>query len=256
MRAFVSLVCAAMLVVAPMTGAVAQGTTLEDVRDQGILYFKKGHFKQAKVRLDQAFAAPGGDRDFLTAFYRAKAAYKLLVLELAFSMAATAESLAGDDERKKVSVSQLVTEMSSLYGPVTFKAAKGETNAQGRIFFEAKTGIINRAKKQRFSAIRDRFRSTDVKLPATVYLPYGTYTANKVPFAIEQGAEKPPELEIFLQVVVGPDDDDSAMWWYVGIGGAVVAGLGVGALLLLQEPEKETRRVQDYDFHSLTVSPR
>ena len=50
--------------------------------------------------------------------------------------------------------------------------------------FESKTGIINREKKARFTTIRDRFRGTDITLPTTVYLPYGSYTANKVPFSL------------------------------------------------------------------------
>ena len=44
---------------------------------------------------------------------------------------------------------------------IVLLAADGETNAKGRIFFETKTGIINREKKARFTAIQERFKSCD-----------------------------------------------------------------------------------------------
>lgn len=206
--------------------AQAQATnTLEDVRDQGILYFKKGIYKQAKVRLDRAYKNKKGKKDFLTVYYRAMTYYKMLLLETAFKMVDEAAPLAADDARRAGKVDELRSEMKSLYGGVTFKAAKGETNTKGRIFFEAKTGIINKKKKERFKAIRERFRSTDIKLPTTVYLPYGAYTANKVPFELKPEDEKLPVLEIFLQVVV-EEDDGMGVWGWVGIGVGAVAAVG------------------------------
>ncbi len=138
-------------------------------------------------------------------------------------------------------------EMAQLYGGVTFKGAKGETNAKGRIYFEAKTGIINKQKKERFLSIRERFRSTDVELPTTIYLPYSAYTANKVPFEITPEDEKPPAIEIFLQIVQGPDDDDG-LWLWVGAGAGAAVALGVGAFFLFREPDATESSVQDYVF--------
>lgn len=219
--------------------------TQEEARDQGVLYFKRGHFKRAKAQLDRAFKMKGGDQDFRTVYYRAQAAYKLLLLEQAFEMAHRAEKLAGDDGRKKRAVGDLLSEMNSLYGKVTFVRAKGETASKeetkksGRIFFEAQTGIINKAKKQRFLSIRERFRNTDVTLPTTVYLPYGDYLANKVPFTLEQGAE-PPTVEIFLVGIEGEDgEDDGMLWWWVGIGGAAAVAAGVGAFFLFSPDDAE-----------------
>lgn len=208
---------------------VAQAQTLEDVRDQGILYYKKGIYKQAKVRLDRAHKNKKGKVDFLTVYYRGLTYYKMRLLETAFEMVEKAGKLAADDAKRAAKVAELQTEMKSLYGAVTFKAAKGETNAKGRVFFESKTGIINKEKKKRFMAIRERFRSTDIKLPTTVYLPYGAYTANKVPFELQPDQEKPPVLEIFLQVVVDEEGDGMGVWGWVGIGVGAAALVG-GAL--------------------------
>ncbi len=241
------LVAAGLMLLPPtLASAQEQKVVMEDVRDQGVLYFKKKRFPQAKAQLDKAYKTAQGKKDFKTLYYRAQVSYKLLLLEDAFGMAKAAEAAAANDREKRV-VQELVAEMSGLYGGVTFKAAKGETNKKGRVFFEAKTGIINREKRQRFESIRERFRTHDIELPTTVYLPFGEYTANKVPFAIVQG-EETPELEIFLQVVVGEGDGDGLLWVYIGGGAVAAAALGVGAFFLFREPEPEEVRVQDYVF--------
>ncbi len=216
--------------------------THEDVRAQGILYVRKKRYKLAKAALDKAYAMPEGPGDFKTVYYRGEAAYKLLLLEDAFAMVEAAEKLAEGD-RQKADLLELKTELESQFGRVSFRAAQGETNARGRIFFESKTGIINRKKKELFGAIRERFRSTDIELPTAAYLPYGEYTANKVPFSVRQG-EPAPDLEIYLQVQTGVaaagDDGGSSgggwMWVGLGAGTLAAAALGVTAFVLL-EPE-------------------
>lgn len=239
---------ACMLGLGPLTPGVAVAQeaagpqTMEEARDQGVLYYRKKRFRQAMPLLDQAYGMSGGAQDFSVVYYRGRTAYKLLLLEKAFEMASLATKLAGDDQRRAGNAKEFQTELDSLFGRLTLKAAEGETNAQGRIFFETKTGIINREKKKRFATIQERFKTTDISLPTTVFLPYGDYLANKVPVSIVQG-EEAPEIEIFLQVQKGEDDDDNTLLW-VGIGAGTVAavGLGVGAFLLFgqEEPAPET----------------
>lgn len=218
--------------------AHAEQGTLEDIRDQGILYFKKGLFKQARAKLVSAYKKKAGKTDFRTLFYRAKTAYKLLLLEEAFIMADEAKKIVKTGDKNYNKIQELLNEMSTLYGGVTFKAAKGETNTKGRIFFESKTGIINRDKKKRFMSIRERFRSTDITLPSTIYLPYGEYLANKVPFAITPG-ENRSEIEIFLQIIV--DKPESNALLYVGIGTGAAITAGIAAYILFSNPEVEER---------------
>lgn len=212
--------------------------TMEEARDQGVLYHRKKLYKQAMPLLDKAYAMPGGADDFTTAYYRGQTAYKLLLLEKAFEMAARATALAGDDARRKQNAQEFQVELDSLFGKVTLKGAEGETNDKGRIFFETRTGIINKDKRQRFQAIQERFKSTDIALPITVYLPYGDYLANKVPLSIAQG-EAAPEVEIYLQVQKGldEDDDNTLMWVGIGAGTAAAVGLGVGAFFLFGQDE-------------------
>ncbi len=225
--------------------AGAPGVTLEDVRDQGILYFKKGHFKQARSKLRSAYKMKGGKADFHTVYYLGRSSYKLLLLEDAFRFAGEAEKLSKTEKKRKRRVTEFKEEMSNLYGEVSFKAAKGETNKKGRIFFESKTGTINPAKKKRFMSIRERFRSTDISLPARVFLPYGDYLANKVPFSIVQG-EETPDVEIFLQVVV--DTPESNLWWYVGIGSSAAVVAGLGAYFIFSGPETVAERQIKINF--------
>ena len=246
------------LAIVPVTAgpAQAQGNSLEEVRDQGVLYFKKEIYKQAQERLDRAFKMKGGKADLLTVYYRAQTHYKMLRLETAFEMIALARTLAEGDDKRIQRVNELEGEMKALYGGVTFKAAKGETNKRGRIFFEAKTGIINKEKKERFLSIRERFRSTDIDLPATVYLPYGDYLANKVPFEVKPEDTETPVVEIYLQVVVEAGDDGISPWWWVGIGGAAAAAAGVTAFLLLGDDGGSTppNNIR-FDIQPLTGRP-
>jgi hypothetical protein len=230
----------------PEAYAQEDGRSMEELRDQGIAYYKRKRFKLAKRILDQAFATKGGAADFKTVLYRARSAYKLLLLEDAFTMAKAAGKLAKKNRSKRMST-ELLEEMAGLYGGVTFAAADGETNKRGRIFFEAKTGIINKEKRQRFQSIRERFRTTNVELPATVYLPYGAYKANEVPFELAQG-EDPPTVKIFLQVMIEEGDDDGLLWVYVGAGAAAAAGHAVCAFFLISEPDPVETEVQDFVF--------
>ncbi len=248
-RIALTLALGAPLALGPVTPAAAQQSgRLVETRDQGVLYYKKKRFKQARRYLDRAYAMKGGPGDFPTVYYRGMTAFVLGQVDLAYEMMTVAERLAVDDARKR-RVKDLGNRIRELYGPVTFKASPNETNSRGRIFFEAKTGIINKDKKERFAAVQERYQTTSVELPATLMLPYGEFTANGIPFTVVERAEKPPVVEIFLQVV---DEDeggasvgglDTSTWVWIGVGAAAAVGIGVGAALLLggdEDPPPES----------------
>jgi hypothetical protein len=81
-----------------------------------------------------------------------------------------------------------------------------------------------------------------VRVPTTIYLPYGDYTANNVPFTLVQG-EPSPTVELFLQVVQRTAEGGGRKWLYVGIGGGAAVAAGVAAFFLLSA-EDETRTDQ------------
>ncbi len=243
---------AAPLAIGPVGSASAQEAgTLAETRDQGVLYCKKKRFKQALRYLNQAYAMKGGPGDFPTVYYRGVAAFALGQIELAHEMVEIAERLAVDERRKR-RVLDLSQQIRELYGPVVFEPTAEETSTRGRIFLEAKTGIINRDKRERFDRLRERYRTTALTLPKTLFLPYGEYTANGIPFAVVERAEKPPTVEIFLQP---PEDEggvidsiDGTTWMWIGIGTAAAVGIGVGAALLFGGEDEGPVGRQDVPF--------
>jgi len=220
MRNFTStLLVASLALWSPLNGCAQKGGTgtsdgskkpldvrFVDTRDQGIHYFKKKKFQHAYRILKRAYGMPSGNTDFLATFYLARSAAKLLLLERAFDLSEQAMTLAQDDERYLERVEEFTAGLKEQFGKITLVAAEGETNSQGRIFFESKTGILNKEKRERFMSIRERFRSTDVSLPTTVFLPYGEYLANNVPCSIQPDKES-PKVAIYLQVQVASGSD-------------------------------------------------
>ena len=235
----IAAVCALAVGLTPALGFAEDdgAASFEDIRAQGIHYYKKKRYHQSHRMLKRAYMMKEASDDFLVTFYLAQSAAKLMLLERAFDLGERAQQLAGENARRKSRSSEFLEELGTLFGKVTIKAAPGETNAQGRIFFETKTGIINKRKRKRFMAIRERFRSTDVSLPTTVYLPYGEYLANKVPFTIKEGVD-PETVEVYLQVQA---QAASRKWLWIGLGTAalVAAGTGVGVYAMAEGQDAE-----------------
>jgi len=223
-------------------------TRFVDARDQGMHYFKKKRYRQAYRLLKRAYGMPKGNQDFLATFYLARACAKLLLLERAFDLGEQAVKLVEDSSRNARRATEFMDGLKNLFGRVTLTAATGETNRMGRIFFESRTGILNRSKRERFMSIRERFRSTDVTLPTTVFLPYGDYKANKVPFSIKQD-QQTEEVAIYLQVQTVAKDKT---WLWVGLGSAAAVAVGTGlGLYFLSQEEDPRELVRPYATESV-----
>ena len=115
-----------------------QELSFEELRDQGMLYFRKKRFKQAYRSLNAAIKSPKGTEDYKANFWLARTAAKMLLLEEAFLKSDVALKLAGDSEKKKNAVNAFRADLDSKYGGIQLVPAKGETNRKGRIFLEAK----------------------------------------------------------------------------------------------------------------------
>jgi len=233
--------------VSPPAWADAQ-PTLEDVRVQGVHYFKRQKYRLAFKTLTKAYEMNGGTRDFRTVFYRGRAAVKIRQLELAFEMLGRACTLG--DAKEKAKAKETLADLRQLYGPVRLAAAKGESNEPGRVYFEAKVGFVNKLKRKIFGKIRKRYRETDISLPIEVYLPYGEYLANKVPFVVAEGKEA-STVEIFLAGRESSDEEFS--WGLIGAGMGAVAALGIGLYFLLNDPAPIYDDRVQVQLHSLTV---
>jgi len=254
----VALLSAPALLTPPASPAAAQPApqvSMESLRDQGLLYYSKKMVPLAREQFDLAYATPTGPKDFRVVYYRAKTAYLQLNLEVAFEMAELATQVAGD-ERDKTESQKLLDELKGQFSYVQINAAKEETNKRGRIFLETKRRILNQTKREQFESIRTRFRSTEVDLPTKIYLPHGNYTANNVPFNIEQGAAQVPSVDIFLQIVQseGPRQSNAVLYTVLGVGG--VALLTTGALLFLSsDPEVRERMSLSLTNDAAGVTP-
>lgn len=233
------LLCLLLLALA----APAHAEDLDEIRDQGKLYYQRDQYKQAKIFLDKAYAREDGKADFQTCYYRGVVAHELLLLEDAFAMAAAAKALA-KEERETAKVVELQNKLDALYGKITIEASKHETNPRGRIYIESQTGILNRKKKKQFQTIRDRFRSTDITVPVSIYLPFGNYVINERRVSLEQGGET-PKIAVILQRQKTEDEGGVSGWIWAGVGTVVAAGGAVAFFLLTDEPDpKQEIRVE------------
>ena len=225
-------------------GSQSPSADFESLKQQGITYFNKKMFPLAQEQFDLAYATPKGKTDFVVIYYRGFLAEQQLKLELAFEMAELAVSISEEDSREREQAQQLLDKLQGRFSYVNITAASEETNQSGRIYLESKGRIINRKKRQQFESIRMRFRSMDVQLPAKIYLPYGRYTANNVPFEIKRGAEEIPEVSIFLHIIKTEGDKGGGdnLWLYTGLGVTGAALIGLGAFFFLQpEPVEQGR---------------
>ncbi len=217
-----------------MSGNVfAAPASFKDVRDRGVHYFRKGLHEAAVAQLDRARAMPEGKDDFRTHFTLAKATYELLLLERTLPLAERAVELATSD-RSKDKAKGLLKELSDFCGGVTLKKAPEARTDQGYVYLEDTGGLINTRKKEVFGKLRERYRTQPTALPATIYLPFGQYTANRVPFKTQAG-----EL---AEILIIPDAEaaDSGVGglsWIVGGTAAAVAAGAVAVVLLSAEDE-------------------
>ena len=225
-----------------------QKLNAQSLRAQGLLYFRKKMYIPAREQFDLAYSTPEGAKDFIIVYYRAKLAYMQLKLEVAFEMAELATKLAEPDTQDEKEAKKLLGELEGQFSYVEINKAKEERNKRGRIYFEVKRKILNKTKREQFESIRTRFRSTDVELPTKIYLPYGNYTANNVPFQIKRGSQKAPSVTVFLAILRDESDGTDNLLLFTGLGVAATAAIGVGSYFLLN-PKVTTREARTVGFN-------
>lgn len=212
------------------------------LKDQGMLYYKKKMFPLAKTQFDQAYALADGAKDFNVVYYRALVCYELLQLEVAFEMAEIAVKIA-TEEQDKNDAQSLLEKLNGLFSYVIIEPAKEETNKKGRIYLEAKTKILNQQKRESFESIRARFREMDVTLPTRIYLPYGSFKANNVPFNIVEDPDEIPKVQVFFHIIQDENQKRIPTWLIgsLGVAGAAAVGLTTYFLFFNTDPEERFR---------------
>lgn len=228
-----------LMIIAP-SWALADGLVQE--RDQGIEYYKRKRYSAAAASLDKASKSAKGKSDQRTWYYLAKTHYALTDIEKALPASERAVELAQTDKQKR-SAKALLKRINDFFSGVEIRQAADQQGQveYGYIHLEDAGGLINKKKKKAFKQIRKRFRSTKVRLPATIYLPFGAYTANLAPFEISKG--KTAKAETYLYVPDSEAGGGSSVWWYVGGGAIAVVGATAAALLLTAEEPRPERRI-------------
>lgn len=227
---------------APPKGPKLDPTAL---KNQGLLYFRKKMYIPAREQFDLAYSTPEGSKDFIVVYYRAKLAYMQLKLEVAFEMAELAVTLAEPGTSDVSEAKKLLDELNGQFSYVEINKAQEERNKRGRIYLEVKRRILNKTKREQFESIRTRFRSTDVELPTKIYLPYGDYTANNVPFQIKRGTQKAPSVTVFLAILRDDESGTGTILLYTGLGVVATAAIGIGTYFILSAETtfKEKRQI-------------
>ncbi len=223
-------------------------SSFRSLRDQGIHYHRRKMPAPALQALRKADAAPGGREDYKTQLYLARLAYEELVLEDSFPAARRAVDLApGEEERERAQA--LLAELEASFGGVTFRQDPDQKTDLKETYIQLKDkgGLINVKKKQVFQRIQARFESTRVRLPITLYLPFGSYTANGAPFVAEQGKMAEALLYMYLE------QPGISWWWYAGA--AVAVAGGTTALLLLLSGDDEVVQSARYEPIRLVPEP-
>ncbi|MBM4321467.1 MAG: hypothetical protein FJ125_16375 [Deltaproteobacteria bacterium] len=248
LTACLALLCtAAQLSPAP---ALAQGKTegasFSELSKQGIHYYRKKLWGPAIATLEQAAATPQGQKDYKTNYYLAKSTEATLQLEKAFPYAHKALDNARNEEEKE-DAKKLLETLQKYYAGVRFEQHPDQPEKfeeGGIIILKPTKPIINMQKKKVFEKIADYFRQKPVKLPITIYLPFGEYEANGAPFVIEEGKEA--KAKVFLY-----NPKEGISWWWIVGGGVAAAGLTVGILLpvLLSEDTQQAK------VGTITLSP-
>lgn len=213
-------------------------------KQQGITYFTKKMYPLAQEQFNLAYSTPQGKGDFVVVYYRGYLAEQQLKLETAFAMAELAVQISREGTKERSQAQQLLDQLNGRFSYVKILPAEQETNSQGRIYLESKGKIINKQKREQFESIRLRFRSTDVSIPTKIYLPYGRYTANNVPFTIQRDAEEIPEVALFLHIIKTEEPQSGNAMLYTGLGVTGAAVLGLGAYLLLKPEDQLVNNVR------------
>lgn len=224
---------------------------------------KIGHLVDARRLLARAAQLPGGKESFPRALLHSQVALDLHLVEEAYEQARLAENLAGSvtghttredgtrlarSELAKAEAQDAVGRVTGEYGAVTFvpltkkDGTAFETDTTGVVLLEATSGIIKKDKKEIWGRIKERWDTTEVTLPVTIWLPNGDYLANGVPFKIVAGQPEVPRVPILLQKKGG------IPWWGWVAGGAAVVGGIVAAILLTQPSDPAPPRRTEYHF--------
>ena len=228
-------------------GAAARAKTSSEYVEQGLHYLSKGRPGLALKELTAGLDAPGAQEDFDLHINLARLYYENLLMEKAFPEVILALRL-GMPGPQKDEARNFLKEMKELYGGVSLRPPEGMREDIGPIRLEADSEMIRVHKKKVFAKLQARLGKARMKIPSTLYLPFGSYLINGIPFDVRRGdvtelvlrlsPEEPPPPPLSREE---DSDFDLAILWYVG-GAAAAAVVAAGAVVILSSPPPEPER--------------
>ena len=203
---------------------------LEQVR----LYIKKKMYEAAKNELEHLKFSDRGRDDERVYTALAKVNYKLHYITEALDHLRQARQLTRDPNTRS-QLSNLYEQWLSAFGLVRFESI--DELQRGRVELIRKRKLINKQRQSALLSVQKQLSSA-VNLPVSVYLPYGSYTANGVSFKLERNQPTP-----IVELMVVPIDETvrevekklNIPWAYVSAGAVAIIGAGIGAYLLSQD---------------------
>ena len=206
----------------------------ETHRQRGIHYYRNGVVEAARRELEAALASKGGQEDFLTHLYIARLQHETGEIEAAHLSATRAQETAKGESQIR-QAKEFQDGLKGFYGEAVFNSAGPDAGPKsGYLLLQADSPFIRPEKKRAYRAVRKLYRETEVRLPRTLYLPGGSYSANGVGFKVKAG-----ELTHVSLGLVDAPGSGGFPWLWAGIGTGVAVAAGVAAWLLWPEPEPE-----------------
>ena len=228
---FISVLLWALFAPGALHAQSQQEEVFEDVRAQGVHYYKRGRYKQARKELERARTMRGGTKDVLTLIFLAKSYEGLRRLDLAFPLAEQAVTLTRDDSLLGKRSRGLITALRSSFGVVKVESDV----ASGQLYLKTGTRFINRAKREHFKSSQQLLGAEDSVFPIRLFLPDGEYQLNGIPFVLNSVDQSVRRLHIPSTVI---DQGVTAQTWlYVSGGVAAAVAAGVGAWFLITAEE-------------------
>ncbi len=181
--------------------------------------------EQARSVVRRAVMLPGARRDAAVQLLAAKVYREGGDVEKALiALKRAAKAAEGDGVGAKAA--ELEKEIRADYGQVrVFPASTGRGGGghlRGRLYLHARRGLIGLTKKRAFAEAQSALTARERPYPATIYLPWGAYLANGVPFDHKRGEETQVTAPFPRIAVLRPPRDAAAL----DIVQAYVAGIG------------------------------
>ena len=212
----------------------------EQKLDQVRLYINNQMYLAALNELNLLSESSEGREDERIFTALAKVNYKLYNITTALSNLRRARRLT-QDPKDRALLTELYDQWLNTYGLVRFESA--DRQEEGVITLSRKRKFINRERREALSRATKQL-AKGVRLPISLYLPYGKYQVNGTQFKLERN-QPTPIVDVLLKPIEATApahvERSSHKWLYIGLGSVAVIAAGVGGYLLFDEDPPSSR---------------